>query len=111
MVIEFKIEYRTKGDEVIAVVFKNDGIEPLFLNSYNDATWSGALTINGFTPNSKLEYSYAVYENKVCTRIESGVMCHSLWVGKNNKAKLFVFDTWRDLPEFAYLFSSAFSGD
>ena len=111
MVIEFKIEYRTKGDEVIAVVFKNRDISPLFLNSYNDATWSGAITLEGVPSDIKLEYSYAVYENGEPIRIESGIVSHSLWIGKNNKAKLYVYDTWRDLPEFAYLFTSAFSGD
>ena len=111
MVIEFKIEYRTKGDEVIAVVFKNRDIAPLFLNSYNDATWSGVLAIEGFAANTKLDYSYAVYENGECTRIESGVMSHSLWVGETRNTKLYVYDSWRDLPEFAYLFSSAFSGE
>ena len=111
MTIEFKIEYRTKGDEVIAVVFKDSDIAPLFLNSYNDATWSGVIAIEGFPANSKLEYSYAVYENGECTRIESGVMTHSIWIGESKNTKLYVRDTWRDLPEFAYLFSSAFSGD
>lgn len=111
MIIDFKIEYRTKGDEVIGVVIKNYDIAPIFLNSYNDATWSGSFEFNGFNADTKLEYSYAVFENGVRTRIESGIMPHSLWLGKNSDAKLYVCDTWRDLPEFAYLFSSAFSGD
>lgn len=111
MIIEFKIEYRTKGDEVIAVIVKGREEEPLFLNSYNDATWCGSFEINNLSSETVFNYSYGVYENGVCSRKESGTMLHSLWLGKNEEAKLLVNDTWRDLPQFSYLFSSAFSGD
>lgn len=111
MKLTFRIEYRTAWGEEIEVTLCGNDNQPIILSTPDGIQWEGSIEILDAPAGIPLSYQYGVYRDGQCIRKESGTMAHLFCPGKKRNCHYILNDFWKDLPQEAYLYSAAFSGN
>ncbi|MBR4381631.1 MAG: 4-alpha-glucanotransferase [Bacteroidaceae bacterium] len=114
MKLKFNIEYRTHWGEEVRVVgnmpeLGNDSIEQAVALSTTDGIrWSAEFEVK-VSSTKLIKYRYLIARGQEIIREEWHAFPRVLHA-HNLKDKVYtLFDSWKDLPENSYLFSSAFT--
>ena len=108
MKLTFRVPYRTVwGENVHVIVNGNKDFELYTLDGY---TWQGSFDYPDTSITEAVTYRYAIYNDGVCVRKEFGSIPHSFYSGNKKQTHYILNDCWRDLPEHAHKYSSAFNG-
>lgn len=108
MKISFQIDYHTTWGERLVLLSDRDGKRLTDLSTHDGYTWVGEMDLHADTP--LFAYRYAVFMDDNCVRREFGALPHYLRLSDDGFHHYSVKDCWRDLPRYAYTFSSAFAG-
>ena len=111
MKLTFRIEYRTAWGESIGVMLEGQENDPIMLGTADGITWEGSMETIDAAAGVPITYRYGVFCDGQCSRRESGTMAHIFCPNKKRNCHYILNDTWKDLPEASYLYSSAFSGN
>ncbi len=115
MLISFNIEYRTNWGEEVRILGDIPELgnlqtnKALPLHTIDGIHWTANVS---FTPQEGLKsvnYSYLVYQNGEMVRCEWDSFQRSICLTGDNKKQYTVYDSWKNLPEQAYFYSSAFT--
>ena len=114
MKLLFNIEYQTVfGEELILNVTMNNGKDAPAVSSYRMSTHDGtnwSYELNGkFHVGNTIDYYYSVESNGKERRHEWLVSQHRLELSSEKGAHYTIYDHWIDMPDDAYLYSSAFT--
>ena len=114
MKLNFHIEYRTVfGEELVLNLMTKDAQGTLLESPYRMHTADGchwSCELNGrFSVGNVIDYYYSVENNGVTGRREWVVAPHRLELVSEKGENYMVYDHWLDIPEDAYLYSSAFT--
>ena len=110
MKLTFRIEYRTAWGESIGVMLQGKENNPIMLGTYDGIIWEGSIEDTDAPAGVPINYRYGVFLDGQCSRRESGTISHIFRPGKQRNCHYILNDSWKDLPEDSYLYSSAFSG-
>lgn len=108
MKLTFQIEYYTQWGEEVRVLFADGQSFPL--QTQDGHVWRGDLAFNPLQIAAEIAYRYAIYRGDTCIRKEWAGVKRRLMVNLGY-THFILHDGWRDRPEDAYLYSSAFSGE
>ena len=110
MKILFNLEYQTVfGEElVLNVMSENGGTGKYKMNTLDGQHWFYSLSKNVET-GSYMDYFYTLVRGEEEVRHEWLVAPHRLEFVAANGQQYVVYDHWIDIPEDAYLYSSAFT--
>lgn len=106
MKITFRIQYHTVWGESLRVILNDDETRTLELTTRDGVEWHGSFD---YPLNEALTYRYGVYRDQTCIRKELGSIPHSCYPGNVQQSHYLIDDCWRDLPEAAHRYSSAFN--
>ena len=109
MKINFHLEYQTTFGEELAVNILLDGkTEQHKMNTLDGIHWMCELskTVRSVT---HLDYYYSVMRGDQQERCEWLVIPHRLEFATSKGVRYTVYDHWLDIPEDAYLYSTAFT--
>ncbi|MBR5037857.1 MAG: 4-alpha-glucanotransferase [Prevotella sp.] len=114
MKLIFNIEYLTVfGEELILNLMTNDDKGDRVVSSYHMSTHDGShwsYELNGkFNLGNTIDYYYSVESNGEESRHEWLVCPHRLELVSEKGKNYTLYDHWIDMPEDAYLYSSAFT--
>lgn len=107
MKVSFQIAYRTQWGEEVRVVLSDE--QQLPLHTHDGERWSGCLTLDPLHAPSEITYRYIICRDDVCVRKEWNGVRRRLTMNQAY-AHIILHDAWRDRPEDACFYSSAFSG-
>ena len=114
MILKFNIEYRTFWGEEVRVVgnipeLGNENIEQaVALTTTDGIKWSAELEIK-VSSTKLIKYHYLIGRGKEIVREEWHAFPRVLHA-HNLKGKVYtLMDSWKDLPENSYMYSSAFT--
>ena len=110
MKIRFHLEYLAAYDEQLVInVLQADGkTEQHLMSSPDMRGWTCEISKNG-KAGEFMDYYYAVLKDGVETRHEWLVEPHRLEFAVTRGVRYTVYDHWIDIPEDAFLYSSAFT--
>ncbi|MGL5979776.1 MAG: 4-alpha-glucanotransferase [Phocaeicola sp.] len=107
MKLIFRIYYHTTWGEKLGVTLANNHAI-IELSSEDGDFWEGSVEVAGGYPNDFLTYQYLLLKEGKVIRRERGYQPHSICLNHPQSATLLIEDSWRNLPEESYLYSSAF---
>ena len=114
MILSFHIEYRTSwGEEVkvlgsIPELGKNDADKAVPLHTIDGIHWTSDMEIQ--VPGEKcIQYSYHIYRGNQRVRTEWNNLPRTLYVSDNPEKIYRLEDSWKNLPEQQYFYTSAFT--
>lgn len=112
MKLIFRIQYRTIWGENLVVLIDNENgtAQEISLSTANGNDWQGECVIPDEERRTAVNYRYAIYRNKQCTRKELSPMPHTVYMGNKQQQIYIIDDCWRDVPHDNYRYSSAFGG-
>ncbi|WP_303240043.1 4-alpha-glucanotransferase [Phocaeicola plebeius] len=109
MKITFRIQYRTVWGESLCVLLSQNHIQhTVEMTTRNGEEWTGKAEFD-FHPSEPICYRYAVSRQGTLVRQEFGAIPHSFYPGNLQQQHYLVEDCWRDLPQDAYRYTSAFN--
>ena len=110
MKILFNLEYQTVfGEElVLNVMNENGGMEHYKMTTSDGLHWTVELS-KTVKQGSSVDYYYSLVRGEEEKRHEWLVVPHRLEFAATNGLRYVVYDHWLDIPEDAYLYSSAFT--
>jgi 4-alpha-glucanotransferase len=110
MKILFNLEYRTNSGEQLQLCILNDGAcaVPANMNTTDGEHWTCELALTAKT-GQHTDYYYQVVRGDQVLRQEWQAEPHRLEFAAVRGANYQVYDHWIDIPEDAYLYSSAFT--
>ena len=104
----FSIDYKTVfGEELVLNIMKDGAVAQYHLGTTDGARWTCQLTIPD--TNQVLEYYYSVDAIGSEHRHEWTTVHHKLELNASKGKSYTMYDHWSDIPEDAYLYSSAFT--
>lgn len=112
MKIIFQIEYRTNWGQEVCVVGADehlggwDTLRPFRLHTTDGILWTGTVDVS-LPADHQLRYTYYIYENGTPVRKEWDVFTRTLLLVPGHTYT--VQDSWKDVPEQQFLYSSAFT--
>lgn len=115
MLVSFNIEYRTSwGEEVrIAYHLVDSGVirseEFIALQTVDGIHWTANLTLDFPTDRGELVYNYFIWKDNEEVRREWDSYPRKLFVAGGDSKCYTVYDSWKQLPEQLYFYSSAFN--
>ena len=110
MNLQFNINYRTVyGEDVILnIVEGNEGISKYRMTTSDGFFWT--LNLNRFFEcGSVVNYFYSIDRDGREERHEWKVQPHRLEINSETRSYYVVYDRWIDVPEDAYMYTSAFT--
>lgn len=114
MSLQFNISYRTVfGQELVLNIYEGpkDGerqIAQYHMSSYDGEHWQYVLH-KGFKPGDSIDYFYSVHRGNHAERVEWHMITHRLELNGRQTVNYIAYDNWVDIPEDAFLYSSAFT--
>ncbi len=113
MSLQFNINYRTIfGQELVLNIVEgaddNRKVAQFHMSSYDGEHWQYTLH-KGFHAGDRVEYFYSVHRGNYCERTEWHMITHRLELNGKQAVNYIAYDNWVDIPEDAYLYSSAFT--
>jgi len=115
MNLYFNIEYQTIfGEEVVLNVFTDDECTPAAVTKYRMNTvdgqhWTCCITQLPAACKKVIHYYYGVDCAGTEKRKEWTLKPHRLELTSDKAKVYYIYDRWSDMPEDAYLYSSAFT--
>jgi 4-alpha-glucanotransferase len=114
MTISFHIEYRTNwGEEVkllgsVPELGNNTPQNAILLHTVDGINWTVETEIK--TPTSSvIEYNYYIYRDGNVIRNEWKSFPRKVFLSNRGNQSYVVYDSWKNIPEDLYFYSSAFS--
>ena len=109
MRINFHLEYQTTfGEELVLNILKDDTAEQHKMGTLDGLHWSTELS-KPVKTSTHIDYYYSVMRGDQQERTEWLTEPHRLEFAAQKGAHYTVYDHWIDIPEDAYLYSSAFT--
>ena len=109
MRINFHLEYQTTfGEELVLNILKDDTAEQHKMGTVDGLHWSTELS-KPVKTSTHIDYYYSVMRGDQQERTEWLTEPHRLEFAAQKGAHYTVYDHWIDIPEDAYLYSSAFT--
>lgn len=109
MKITFRIQYRTVWGESLCIFLNQQQIQhTVEMTTRNGEEWTGEANFD-FLSSEPITYRYAVSLHGKVVRKEFGAIPHSFYPGNVQQQHYLIEDCWRDLPQNAYLYTSAFN--
>ena len=109
MRINFHLEYQTTfGEELVLNILKDDTAEQHKMGTVDGLHWSTELS-KPVKTSTHIDYYYSVMRGDQQERTEWLTEPHRLEVAAQKGVHYTVYDHWIDIPEDAYLYSSAFT--
>lgn len=109
MKITFRIQYRTVWGESLCILLSQQQIQhTVEMTTRNGEEWTGEANFD-FPSAAPITYRYAVSLHGKIAREEFGAIPHSFYPGNVQQQHYLIEDCWRDLPQNAYLYTSAFN--
>lgn len=112
MKITFQIEYRTDWGQEVCILGAEEQLgawdthRPFHLHTIDGILWTGTIEVNQ-PADKQLHYTYYIYKDGTPIRKEWDVFTRTLLLFTNSHYK--VQDSWKDIPEQQYLYTSAFT--
>ncbi len=108
MIFHFNITYKTVyGEGLVVNVLTDAGVQRLPLSTINGVQWSGEWGTD--SAQKSYTYYYSVERDGRVCRTEWLMVKHRLDVTTLRCDNGQIYDLWREMPEDAYLYSSAFT--
>ena len=108
MIFHFNITYKTLfGEGLVVNVITDDEVLRLPLSTTNGEHWSCQWSVD--PTRSSYSYYYSVERDGCVCKTEWLMIKHCLDVTARRGDDYHLYDLWRDMPEDAYLYSSAFT--
>ena len=109
MRINFHLEYQTTfGEELVLNILKDDTTEQHKMGTLDGLHWSTELS-KPVKTSTHIDYYYSVMRGDQQERTEWLTESHRLEFAAQKGVHYTVYDHWIDIPEDAYLYSSAFT--
>ena len=109
MRINFHLEYQTTfGEELVLNILKDDTTEQHKMGTLDGLHWSTELS-KPVNTSTHIDYYYSVMRGDQQERTEWLTEPHRLEFAAQKGVHYTVYDHWIDIPEDAYLYSSAFT--
>ena len=108
MKLFFHIQYHTTWGEYLCAIINNNKNSTVQLSTRNGYDWSGDIEYTFDNNETFITYRYAVFQDKSCKRKEIGLIPHILCRESIQQVQSICHDSWRDLPQEVYRYSSAF---
>ena len=109
MRINFHLEYQTTfGEELVLNILKDDTAEQHKMGTLDGLHWSTELS-KPVKTSTHIDYYYSVMRGDQQERTEWLTEPHRLEFAAQKGVHYTVYDHWIDIPEDAYLYSSAFT--
>ena len=109
MKIIFHLEYQTTfGEELVVNILSGEKTETHKMGTLDGLHWTCELN-KAVKTSTHIDYYYSVMRGDQLTRTEWLVEPHRLEFAATKGARYTVYDHWLDIPEDAYLYSSAFT--
>ena len=109
MRINFHLEYQTTfGEELVLNILKDDTAEQHKMGTVDGLHWSTELS-KPVKTSTHIDYYYSVMRGDQQERTEWLTEPHRLEFAAQKGVHYTVYDHWIDIPEDAYLYSSAFT--
>ena len=109
MRINFHLEYQTTfGEEIVLNILKDDTTEQHKMGTLDGLHWSTELS-KPVKTSTHIDYYYSVMRGDQQERTEWLTEPHRLEFAAQKGVHYTVYDHWIDIPEDAYLYSSAFT--
>ena len=110
MKLIFNLEYQTTfGEELVLNIMKEEGqAEQHKLNTLDGLHWSCELS-KTFKSSAYIDYFYTLVRGEQVLRTEWLMEPHRLEFVAKKGARYVMYDHWLDIPEDAYMYSSAFT--
>ena len=112
MNLQFNIEYKTYyGQELVLNIVGNEGSEANSVCQYRMHTYDGlvwTVDINKeIKPGTVIDYFYSVHVGDHEERRGWSVAPHRVMFNSSQALNYRIFDHWREIPDNAFLYSSA----
>ena len=111
MKLTFRIHYRTVWGESLKVIVCGYEESPITLHTHDGELWQGEGNLPELSEGTLLKYRYCVYKDEQPIRTEFGNLSHIFYTGNAQQSHCILDDYWRDLPQEACWYSSAFNAD
>ena len=109
MKLLFNLEYQvTFGEELVLNVLTAGKVEPHKMETLNGKDWTCELS-KSVKDYTHIDYYYSVVRGEQTARREWLTEPHRLELSATKGARYTVYDHWLDIPEDAYMYSSAFT--
>ncbi|MGL4851312.1 MAG: 4-alpha-glucanotransferase [Phocaeicola sp.] len=108
MKLTFHIHYHASWGESLLLTIDAHKEVPIELCTHDGFIWEGEVELPETQTETILTYRYSVIKSGKCIRTESGCTPHAICLNHPKGAVVSIEDSWRELPQDAYLFSSAF---
>ena len=108
MKLFFHTQYHTAWGEYLCVIINDNRNSAVQLSTQNGYDWSGETEYAFADDEHLITYRYAVFQDNSCKRQEIGLIPHILYRENILQNRVTCHDCWRDLPQDAYRYTSAF---
>ena len=109
MTILLNLSYNTVfGEQLVVNLIKGDNVQVVVqqkMNTLNGSEWS--CRVNVPEGMDTVNYFYSVEKNGVLSRQEWQLQPHTLRLSASKSDTFVAYDHWNDIPEDAYMYSSA----
>lgn len=108
MTVQFNIEYKAMfGEQIVVNIQTEEGELKLPLETTDGERWACDWCVE--SPEKSYTYYYSVEREGRAVKTEWLMIKHQLDVNAKKAAVYTLYDHWKDMPEDAYLYSSAFT--
>lgn len=108
MILIFNVDYQTRfGEEIVLNLSQNGSVNKYRMSTVDGMRWTYQCVMGD--DNAPLEYYYSVEYAGSNERHEWTTLPHRLELCAAKARQYTVYDRWTDIPEDAYLYSSAFT--
>jgi 4-alpha-glucanotransferase len=108
MILIFNVDYQTRfGEEIVLNLSQNGSVNKYRMSTVDGMRWTYRCVMGD--DNAPLEYYYSVEYSGSNERHEWTTLPHRLELCAAKARQYTVYDRWTDIPEDAYLYSSAFT--
>jgi 4-alpha-glucanotransferase len=109
MTIAFHIEYRTSWGEEVRVVSADAPLQELPLQTIDGIHWTQSTQIEVPREGITLHYAYHIYRDGQSIRTEWEGVPRTLYLQGDDAKSYRLTDSWKELPEQQYFYTSAFT--
>lgn len=114
MIVSFNIEYRTSWGEEVRItgstpeLGNNDPELSLPLHTIDGIHWNVEVEML-LSDENRIDYSYLIWQDGKVVRREWDSLPRHLYLTGDNKKRYRINDSWKNLPEQQFFYSSAFT--
>ena len=115
MLISFNIEYRTNWGEEVRIVgdipeLGDQQLEyAIPLHTIDGIHWTADVSFTPSADQKMVNYNYLICQDDKVVRQEWNSFQRRIYFTGDHKKHYIVYDSWKNLPEQSYFYSSAFT--